>query len=269
MRRTCTAVIALTFGLLAASAAPLAADQLPLTIREQLQILVENRDKHLPATDVMSSERMAQDLTLPGAVADYLFELALVEHPDRLDIGQLRNDLQLGAMSARTGSTSIVARPGISEILSAAIESGDAWRAKKQGHECQALGDGWGGRRDSNPQQQAPQAWTLPLSYDHHPNRILDFQQGSVKPWCGPSNLALTRNLNLLRPGRGVKPEPCSWNLGGHGPLARAGGRLARQKGGEACHHLACSLRPRSGQRVAARHSRVGCATQLLLHGVG
>src|ERR1043165_677846 len=28
----------------------------------------------------------------------------------------------------------------------------------------------WGGRRDSNPQQQAPQAWTLPLSYDHHPS---------------------------------------------------------------------------------------------------
>jgi hypothetical protein len=27
----------------------------------------------------------------------------------------------------------------------------------------------WGGRRDSNPQQQAPQAWTLPLSYDHQP----------------------------------------------------------------------------------------------------
>ena len=34
-----------------------------------------------------------------------------------------------------------------------------------------ALGilEGWGGRRDSNPQQQAPQAWTLPLSYDHQP----------------------------------------------------------------------------------------------------
>src|SRR6187431_1623512 len=29
---------------------------------------------------------------------------------------------------------------------------------------------GWGGRRDSNPQQPAPQAGTLPLSYDHHPS---------------------------------------------------------------------------------------------------
>lgn len=29
----------------------------------------------------------------------------------------------------------------------------------------------WGGRRDSNPQQQAPQAWTLPLSYDHQSHR--------------------------------------------------------------------------------------------------
>jgi hypothetical protein len=34
-----------------------------------------------------------------------------------------------------------------------------------------APGEDWGGRRDSNPQQQAPQAWTLPLSYDHQPDR--------------------------------------------------------------------------------------------------
>jgi hypothetical protein len=41
--------------------------------------------------------------------------------------------------------------------------------------------EGWGGRRDSNPQQQAPQAWTLPLSYDHQPANILDFPRACVK----------------------------------------------------------------------------------------
>lgn len=39
----------------------------------------------------------------------------------------------------------------------------------------------WGGQRDSNPQQQAPQAWTLPLSYGHRPGVKLVFYKGSVK----------------------------------------------------------------------------------------
>ena len=39
-------------------------------------------------------------------------------------MGEIRGDLQLGALTGRTGSTSIVARPGISEFLSAALESG-------------------------------------------------------------------------------------------------------------------------------------------------
>ncbi len=42
-------------------------------------------------------------------------------------------------------------------------------------------GKKWGGRRDSNPQQQAPQAWTLPLSYDHQPADKLVFKRGHVK----------------------------------------------------------------------------------------
>jgi hypothetical protein len=29
---------------------------------------------------------------------------------------------------------------------------------------------GWGGRRDSNPQQPEPQSGDLPLIYDHHPD---------------------------------------------------------------------------------------------------
>jgi len=55
---------------------------------------------------------------------DYLVDRALDEHPDRVELAQLRGDLQLGALTGRTGSTSIVARPGISEFLSAALESG-------------------------------------------------------------------------------------------------------------------------------------------------
>ncbi len=35
------------------------------------------------------------------------------------------------------------------------------------------FGKEWGGQRDSNPQQQAPQAWTLPLSYGHQPAQTL------------------------------------------------------------------------------------------------
>jgi hypothetical protein len=50
------------------------------------------------------------------------------------------------------------------------------------GHE----GKGWGGRRDSNPQQQAPQAWTLPLSYDHQPALKLEFRCGPVKSRSNP-----------------------------------------------------------------------------------
>ena len=44
-----------------------------------------------------------------------------------------------------------------------------------------ASSEGWGGRRDSNPQQQAPQAWTLPLSYDHQPADKLGLLTASVK----------------------------------------------------------------------------------------
>ena len=42
-------------------------------------------------------------------------------------------------------------------------------------------GEGWGGQRDSNPQQQAPQAWTLPLSYSHQPSLKVVFCGANVK----------------------------------------------------------------------------------------
>src|SRR5579862_1383632 len=53
--------------------------------------------------------------------------------------------------------------------------------------------EGWGGRRDSNPQQQAPQAWTLPLSYDHQPVWEVKFLSVARQVW----DVA-------VRPGRGI-----------------------------------------------------------------
>lgn len=116
-------LLSLTLSLAAAVGTPAEADQVPAPIRKQLETLVANRN-----TTTLESEsspaNILLNVTASDAVANYLFELALAEHPDRADVGRLRDDLQLGAMSARTGSTSLVARPGISEILSAAIESG-------------------------------------------------------------------------------------------------------------------------------------------------
>ena len=48
----------------------------------------------------------------------------------------------------------------------------------------------WGGQRDSNPQQQAPQAWTLPLSYDHQPGAKLIFPAPHVKRRVGLAGAA-------------------------------------------------------------------------------
>jgi hypothetical protein len=116
-------LLALTLAL-AAVAGSANAEQLPAPIRKQVETLVANRNATMAAEAEGSPASIILNVTASDAVANYLFELALEEHPDRVDVGRLRSDLQLGAMSARTGSTSIVARPGISEILSAAIESG-------------------------------------------------------------------------------------------------------------------------------------------------
>jgi hypothetical protein len=59
---------------------------------------------------------------------DYLIDRALDEHPDRVELSEIRRDLQLGTLTGRAGSTSIVARPGITEFLSAALESGAVTR---------------------------------------------------------------------------------------------------------------------------------------------
>ena len=58
---------------------------------------------------------------------------------------------------------------------------GQKWKKQKR-REGGAFIEKWGGQRDSNPQQQAPQAWTLPLSYGHRPrDRTIDFLPPLVK----------------------------------------------------------------------------------------
>jgi hypothetical protein len=48
--------------------------------------------------------------------------------------------------------------------------------------------EGWGGRRDSNPQQPESQSGTLPLSYDHQPRGAkVGFPPGGVKPRGEPT----------------------------------------------------------------------------------
>src|SRR4030095_9586679 len=90
-----------------------AADQLPNRAKLHLSEFTTSKDRdellNAVGTDIFT---------------DYLVDRALDEHPDRVELSELRSDLQLGALTGRTGSTSIVARPGISEFLSAALESG-------------------------------------------------------------------------------------------------------------------------------------------------
>src|SRR3954466_11879501 len=75
----------------------------------------------------------------------------------------------------------------------------------------------WGGRWDSNPQQQGSQPWTLPLSYGHHcdlacPTR-LELVTPSLEGWCSirlsygqsASKLSAMRAKNRQIPGRGER----------------------------------------------------------------
>ncbi|MCC7123435.1 MAG: hypothetical protein IT178_01195 [Acidobacteria bacterium] len=80
--------------------------------------------QHLDAFEASQDHDELLNVVGTDIFADYLIDRALLENPDRVELGQLRSDLQLGALTGRTGSTSVVARPGISEFLSAAIESG-------------------------------------------------------------------------------------------------------------------------------------------------
>src|ERR1043165_6729538 len=50
--------------------------------------------------------------------------------------------------------------------------------------------EGWGGRRDSNPQQPESQSGDLPLIYDHHPKSAAKLVSAAecVKPRSRPSH---------------------------------------------------------------------------------
>jgi hypothetical protein len=104
--------------LLTLIATPIQADQLP-----------SNAKKHL-ADYVKAHDREDLDAVVTSdVVSDYIFERLLDElQPERIELGDLRQDLQLGSLSGRSASTSILARPGISELLSAALESGAVGR---------------------------------------------------------------------------------------------------------------------------------------------
>jgi hypothetical protein len=119
MRRTIACLLASLALSGAADAQPL-----PKELREELQIAVENRSKGLATTDAESPTVLLENLTAADSVALFLFYEALAQHPDRVDLAALRNDLQLGSLSGRSAATSIVARPSISEIFSVALESG-------------------------------------------------------------------------------------------------------------------------------------------------
>ena len=92
--------------------------QLPSNARQQLRLFMQTRDPGDLA-----------DVTGTDLVGAYIFERELEAlGPAPVDIGRLRQDLQLGSFSALSGSTSVLARPGASDILSAALESGAVGR---------------------------------------------------------------------------------------------------------------------------------------------
>ncbi len=110
MRRGC-----LVLTLMACIGASVAwADSLPGTVRSLLQLYAQNRD---PGD--------LNDLAQTDAVSAYIHDRIVEETlPGRISIGAFRNDLQLGSFAAAGASTSIVAQPGLTDLISAAIETG-------------------------------------------------------------------------------------------------------------------------------------------------
>ena len=79
----------------------------------QLRVYAEKRDRG----DLL-------DLTGTAPLSSYILERMLESQRNRVEVGELRQDLQQGSLSPRTGGTSVLARPGISDLVSAALESG-------------------------------------------------------------------------------------------------------------------------------------------------
>ena len=87
-----------------------AGQQLPDGVRAQLRQYADTRDRG-DLLDTVETGPLTQFILVESQRA-------------RVDVGGLRQDLQNSSLSPRTGGTSILARPGITDLVSAALESG-------------------------------------------------------------------------------------------------------------------------------------------------
>ncbi len=101
------------------SAGSASADQLPDSARNQLRLFF------LQTKDLNDLRDAAQT----DLVSTYIFERIVREmQPERIGIDTLRRDLHLESFGSQGGGTSIVARPSVSDLLTAAMELGSAVR---------------------------------------------------------------------------------------------------------------------------------------------
>ena len=73
-------------------------------------------------------EACLYDLVETDVLSNYIFNQLAGEAPERISISAIRRDLQLGSFGSGAASTSVVAAPGVSDIVSAAVESGTVLR---------------------------------------------------------------------------------------------------------------------------------------------
>ena len=110
MKRICMILmVVVMFG-----AMPARGDSLPDNVRAVLEEYWRTKDA-----------KNLTDLTGTDNVSAYIFDRFVEEQmPQRIPLDALRRDLHLGSFSPTSGSTSVVARPGATDLLSAAMESG-------------------------------------------------------------------------------------------------------------------------------------------------
>lgn len=94
------------------------ADSLPSNVRSLLRQYWQTKDRG-----------NLSDLTQTDGVAAYIHDRLVEEQtPGRISLSAFRRDLQLGSFAPTGGSTSVVTRPGVTDLISAAIESGAVGR---------------------------------------------------------------------------------------------------------------------------------------------
>ena len=95
-------------------APPASAGQLPDVVTAQLQLFLKTHD---PADLI--------DVTGTDLVSAYILDRVLEsERPDQIDLSEIRQDLQGGSLSMRSGGTSVIARPSLTDLMNAALETG-------------------------------------------------------------------------------------------------------------------------------------------------